>query len=174
MQSLRNIFACIGLVLFLATEVQAVAFKVHNQSTQKFRMRVNDRGSWREWVEMPPGFWDVTAPKVTREDHEVEIDVFTSNTRRPKPEWVSFYRGRHGSRAFTRVLHLFEYVDVGKQKAIFMTWHDEPPGCRGKPVFENGQFKNGCLVKSGWSDDLLKQAAKKIAETAIYQVVGGG
>jgi len=136
-------------------------------------MRVLDRGNWRPWIDIPKDFWDVTAANVERTDHDVEIDIFTANAGRPQPEWVAFYRGRHGSRVFTRVLHLFEYVPPNGQRSVIMTWHDEPPKCRDKPVFENGQFRNGCLVKSGWTDDLLRKAAVKIAETAIWAILGG-
>jgi hypothetical protein len=170
---LRNLWVGTGLLVFIfgGNQAQAVEFKIHNQTSFRFRIRVHDRNEWRAWVEVAPGFWDVVAPKVERKDHDVEIDVYTNKAEGSSPDWIPFHRGRHGSKVFTRVLHLSQPKDG--QRPVILTWHDEPPGCRDKPVLEeNGQFKNGCLVKSGWGDELLKQVAEKIAP-AIYKIVGG-
>jgi hypothetical protein len=149
----------------------AVAFKVHNQTPDlKFRMRVHDRGAWRPWAEMPPGFWAVTAPKVERTEHDVEIEVWVTPAGKSAPEWVAFYRNHHGSRVFTRVLHL--YRDGAGN--VVMTWYDEPPGCRGQPVRRGDKTDDGCLAKSGWIEDTLKKAAVKIGETALMAVFAGG
>jgi hypothetical protein len=176
MYARREVVVAARIVIFfsLVAEAQAVAFKVHNQSSYKFRMRVHDRGNWREWVDVPAGFWGVTGEKVERTEHDVEIDVFTTKEGKPDAAWVPFYRGHHGSRVFTRVLHIFEFVASDQQRTVVMTWNDEPPGCRDKPVFEGGQFKNGCLLRSGWSEDLLKRAAIKIGETVIRAIIAGG
>ena len=161
-------------LLFAAVqEVQAVAFKCHNQTNLKFRMRVHDRGEWRPWAEVPSGNWEWPARKVKRTEHHVEIDVWTKNTANNRSEWIPFYRGHHGSRAFTRIVHLYQ----DGQGRIVMTWYDEPPGCRDKPVWDGQRTHEGCLAKSGWTDDLLKKlakdAVKTIAQTAIKAIIAG-
>ncbi len=153
-------------------EVQAVAFKCHNQTDLKFRMRVHDRGKWRDWAEMLPNYWECPARKVERKNHAVEIDVWTAKAG--KEQWVEFYRGKHGSHTFTRVVHLFKH----NNGTVVMAWHDEPPGCRGKPVWNGQGVSNGCLIESGWHGrmlgNLLKKAAKVIVGTAIKAIFLGG
>ncbi len=157
--------------LGVTNEAQAVSFKCHNQTDLKFRMRVHDRGQFRPWVEMPQNYWDCPAKSVKRTDHAVEIDVWTA--KNGKEQWVAFYRGTHGSYTFTRVIHLFK----SNNGNIVMAWHDEPPGCRDKPVWDGQKVSNGCLIESGWQErllgDLLKKAAKEIAGTALKAIFLG-
>ena len=164
-----------GALFFTAAqEAQAVAFKCHNQTNLKFRMRVQDRGEWRPWAEMPSGYWECPAKSVKRTEHNVEIDVWTTNRDNSKTEWVPFYRGQHGSRVFTRIIHLYQ----DPQGNVVMTWYDEPAGCRGKPVWDGRKTDDGCLAKSGWTEALLKKLAKEavreIAKTAIKAIFAGG
>ncbi len=169
----RSVILLVATIAGLGSEAFAVDFGVHNQTNLKFRMRVQDRGQFPEWAEMRPGFKDATARSVERADHAVEIDIWTTAEGKTQPDWVAFYRGTHASRAFTRKLHLFEYRDMNGKPAIFMTWHDEPPGCRDWPLFENGQFKNGCLLRSGWTDDIFQRAAQIVGNTALRVIIAG-
>src|SRR5262245_9153877 len=101
----KNIVLALSVVscwLVAGGSAEAVSFKVHNQTDLEFRMPVHDRGAWREWVTIPAQYWDVPAGGVKRTRHAVEIDV------RDGQGWVPFYRGTHGSKTFTRVLHLFK------------------------------------------------------------------
>lgn len=154
-------------------EVQAVAFKCHNQTNLKFRMRVHDRGEWRDWQEMGKGYWGDTAKKVKRTEHTVEIEVWTTNRENNRVEWIPFYRGDHESRRFTRIVHLYQ----DQQGNVVMTWYDEPPGCRGKPAWDGQKTHDGCLAKSGWTEALLKkptrEMVREIAKTAIKAIIAG-
>jgi hypothetical protein len=171
----RNLFRgflLAGCSLAAVNEAEAVAFKCHNQTDLKFRMRVHDRGNWRPPVEMPPTYWECPARGVERKNHAVEIDVWTAKEGRE--QWVPFYRGTHGSHTFTRIVHLFR----DNSGNVVMAWHDEPPGCRDKPVWNGQGVSNGCLIASGWQErllgNLLRQAAKVIAGTAIRAIFLGG
>jgi hypothetical protein len=104
-------------LLAAGQRAEAVAFKVHKQTDLEFRMRVHDRGAWRDWVTMRPQYWDVPAGDVKRTRHAVEIDVHDGT------DWVPFYRGTHGSKTFTRVLLLFKDGEGN----VGMAWFDEPP-----------------------------------------------
>ena len=155
-------------VLFLGQDALAVAFKVHNQTDMSFRMRVKDRGQWRDWAQMNPGYWECPARSVKRTDHEVEIDVWAVPHGKSAPEWVAFHRGVHGSRFFTRIVHLYRDQSAN----VVMTWYDEPHGCRDKPVW-NGQTTNhGCLIKSGWAERELPKIGKKILEGVLIVAAG--
>ena len=157
-----------GCSLAAVNETEAVSFKCHNQTDLKFRMRVHDRGNWKQWVEMPPNYWECPGKGVKRKKHDVEIDVWTA--KGGPARWVSFYRGRHGSHTFTRVIHLFKRNDG----TVVMAWHDEPPGCRGKPVWNGQGVSNGCLIVSGWQEKLLQKAAKEIIGAGIKAIFLGG
>jgi hypothetical protein len=141
-------------------KAEAVAFKVHNQTDQEFRMRVHDRGAWREWVTMPPQYWDCPAGGVKRTKHAVEIDV------RDGEEWVPFYRNSHGTKTFTRVVHLYKDGEGN----IVIAWFDEPPTVRSKPVWDGTKINHGKLLKSGWLVGALKGAVKVI-KTAAGKII---
>lgn len=154
----RRIFAFVLALASLTTAQQAyaVAFKCHNQTQHTFRFRVHDRGQWRNWVVMRPNYWACPGPKVKRTSHGVEIDIWAPINGRP--QWVPFYRGTHGSRLFTRVIHLYS-----TNNQINMGWYDEPHTVRDKPVWTGTTIRKGKLLRSGWA----KRAIKRIAGTAI-------
>lgn len=168
----RWIPICIAsFALFAAADdVQAVAFRCHNQTELKFRIRIFDDGAWLRWTEMPSKYWDAPARKVKRTKHKVEIEVWTTKKGADRPEWVTFYQDQHESRALTRVIHLYQ----DKQGHIVTTWYDEPPGCRGKPTWDGQKTHHDCLTKSGWTEKLLKEkAVKEIENTTIKAIFAG-
>lgn len=151
----------VAATLLGAARAEAVAFKCHNQTNQTFRFRVHDRGAWRKWETMQPGYWACPGPMVKRTKHRIQIDVET--TKDGKKQWVPFYRGTHGSKVFTRIIHLYNK----KAEEISMEWYDEPPSVRDKPVWTGNKVSKGKLLKSGW----LKRELKKVAGTTLKLVV---
>jgi hypothetical protein len=88
---------------------------------------------------MPPEYWASTAEKVKRQNHQVEIQILSTND-----QWYNFYYGNNSVSWATRVLHLYVQQDGN----IPVIWHDEPPTCRDKPVWDGQHERNGCLVNS--------------------------
>ena len=167
-------FCVVSLLLFgTADDAYAIAFKCHNQTSLKFRVRVHDRGEWQPWAEMPPGYWGAPAKDVERAEHDMEIEVWTKEKGTDDYAWILFYSGRHPSRAFTRVIHLYQ----DQPDRFLMTWYDQPPGCRGKPTWNGKKILDECLTRSGWTDELLKKLVKEggvdIAKTTFKRIVAG-
>ena len=131
--------AFVSLLLFVNYELHAVAFKLKNDTEFYLKARCFDRGNWRPWVEFPPGGWGDFAPKVTRSDHTVQIQI------RVDGEWIDFYYGNHGSRVFTRIVQ----IAGDSNNNLYIAWWDEPPHCRDAPpnLFTGGY---SCLKPSGW------------------------
>lgn len=120
-------------VFLLDQSANAVAFKLENSTSYKVRAKVYDRGHWRDYVTINPGQCVVFGSKVERTEHDVIIQMYVDG------EWKTIYKNHHGSRVFTRLVHLTE--NSGK---FYFSWWDEPPGCRDCPSAP------GCLRKSGW------------------------
>lgn len=136
----------IYLTLFLLTiasyTAKAVAFKVENSTSYLIRVKVYDRGEWRKYVQVKPGECKVVASSVERTRHDVVIQMLTEEG------WKTMYSKNHGSRVFTRLVHLTEY-----DNRFYFTWWDEPPSCRDCPS------QTGCLRPSGWINK-IKDAYK--------------
>lgn len=131
----------------------AVAFKLMNDTNFTVRARAHDRGEWRGWVEFTPGGWGDFAKKVKRTKHKIEIDI------KKGMEWYPLYRGKHGSKLWTRVVQLIVAGDK-----IGIQWYDERGGgCRDKPPLQ-GHRDESCLKKSG---DLLAMKIIKIGVTIL-------
>jgi hypothetical protein len=124
------------LLAFFSLMIQpsfAVAFKMENSTPYKIRAKVHDRGAWRDYVTIQPGECKVFGSSVERTEHSIAIQVYM------KGEWRTVYKNHHGSRVFTRLVHV-TYND----SKFYFAWWDEPPGCRDCPS------QQGCLRKSGW------------------------
>ena len=136
----RPLLALVALVTVVAWAgpAQAVCFKLLNETNVTLRGRVHDRGSWRPWRTMPPHYWACFASGVKRTEHTVQLDY------RARGRWHPLYRGDHGSRMLTRVIHVLP----GPGNSIKLEWYDEPPGCRAKPPLA-GHRAGSCLRRSG-------------------------
>lgn len=146
-------FIIMASCLFFANDSLAVAFKLMNDTSYTVRARAHDRGEWREWKEFYPSGWGDFAKKVKRTKHKVEIDIKKGN------KWYPLYRGKHGSKLWTRVAQL-----VVSGNKIGIQWYNERGGgCRDKPPLP-GHRDDSCLKKSG---DWLAMEIIKIGTTLI-------
>lgn len=139
-------------------DVEAVTFKLKNDSQYWLRARAFDRGQWRSWVEFAPGGWDVFALHVKRTEHDIEIQIWDGS------QWMPLYYNHHGSRLFTRVVQVFN----DQKGNIYFAWWDEPPGCRGAPPYP-GSGEGTCLKPSGWLKGKMMEYAVWVGK---YFLVG--
>ena len=133
---------------FAARECHAVAFKMYNETDFKVRARAYDRAAWRDWVEFNANAWGVFAANVERTDHQIQLEVWSEKDR----TWVPFYDNKHGSRIFTRVIHL---TGSNSERRLSVAWYDEAPGCRDKPPCAENSYKS-CLNRSGVLNNIKK------------------
>lgn len=146
--------AVVVLGILVPLKAEAACFKAFNETNVTIRGRVHDRGRWRDWVVMPPGFWDCFAPQVKRQKHDVELEY-----RLPDGTWKVLEHGRHGSIWFTRVIHFEAETETN---SVRFTYWDEPPGCRDKPK-GNGRA-NSCLKEPGWLKKIAIDWLIKVAK----------
>lgn len=152
----------VAMGFFIPLKADAVCFKAFNETNVTLVARVHDRGRWRDWVTMPPGFWDCFAPKVKRQKHDVEIDyLLPDGTRKP------LERDRHGSILFTRVVH---FQAEPATNSVKFTYWDEPPGCRDKPKGQ-GRTKS-CLKEPGWLKKIAIDWLIKVAKWGGNKLAG--
>ncbi len=149
---MKNIIALsiVGALGLMPLTAEAVCFKALNETNLTIRARVYDRGDWRPWTVMSPGYWDCFASSVQRTEHAVQMEYQSSSG------WIPFYYRSHGSRIFTRVADITPESD-----GAMAQWYDEPPRCRDKPPGDGRP--SSCLKKSGWlnwAGEIFKIALK--------------
>jgi hypothetical protein len=146
------------VMLQFANEAGAVSFKMKNRTNQTYRMRVMDRGQWRDYVQVLPGSSVTVAGGVTRSDHNVELEVYENG------QWYPVHTGQHGSRAFTRVAILKD-----EKGSTYLDWYDEMPVTH---HLERSGWAGPIAKVAGRTWDVSKSAAKNPAVRAGVRAMG--
>lgn len=156
------LFMLLGCLL-LSSKVEAVAFKMKNDSQYTLRARVYDRGAWRPWVVFSPDGWGDFATNVKRAEHTVEIQIWDGY------QWQPLYWNNHGSKICTRVVQAFNDNDGN----IYFAWWDEQPftGCRQAPP-DPWSGGSTCLKPSGWIYGEIKKLMRQAVRVGTAYVLG--